>query len=380
MFEYFPDNHAWSFTVLLALLSGGDINEIDDACRPLKSLSFRDDEAVRENWHDNWKKLGERLESMAARDERENHLLSAGRKYLSAANYYVVAERHVNHLDPRKLQTYHRVLDNFAKGIKLRQDAVELVEVPYRGSSLPALFIPAARPGPSPCLIHFGGGDSLKETLYFSIGQELRRRGLALLIVDNPGVGGAVRLRGFYSGPDTELPAAACVDYLETRPDVDPQRIGIVGLSLGGYYAPRAAAFEKRLKCCIARGASWEFGPLAEKVAGGNAKSMTVGAFQLMFIFGKETLDQAVAVAHKMTLEGVADKITCPLLVLHAENDRLSPFWHAEKLINSAVNSPLRKLKVFTGAEGGVEHCQADNNSLGVEYFADWAADVLGAN
>ena len=378
MFEYFPDNHAWSFTVLMALLSGGDINEIDDACRPLKELSSRDDNAVRESWHENWKKLGERLEGLAKLNEEEKHLLSAGRKYLSAANYYIIAERHVTHLDQRKLETYNKVLSNFKRGVLLRRDPVEFVEVPFKNSSLPSLFIPALGEGPAPCMIHFGGGDSLKETLYLSIGQELRRRGISLLIVDNPGVGGSVRLRKLFSAPDTEVPASACMDYLETRSDVDPNRIGIMGLSLGGYYAPRAAAFEKRLKCCVARGASWEFGPLAQKVAAGNAKSMTVGAFQLMFIFGKDTLEEAVAVAQKMTLEDVADKITCPLLVMHAENDRLSPLWHAEKLINTAVNSPVRKLKVFTRAEGGVEHCQADNNNLGVEYFSDWIAEILG--
>ena len=210
------------------------------------------------------------------------------------------------------------------------------------------------------------------------VGQEFRRRGIALLIVDHPGVGEALRLRNLYSGPESEVPAAACVDYLESRNDVDADRIGIMALSLGGYYAPRAAAFEKRLKCCVAWGPCWEFESVATKVATDKAKSMTVGAFQLMFIFGKDTLEEAVDVARKMTLEGGADKITCPLLVVHGENDLLLPLWHAEKTVEAAVNSPKRELKVFTKAEGGVEHCQADNNSLAVEYMSDWVAETLG--
>jgi fermentation-respiration switch protein FrsA (DUF1100 family) len=91
-------------------------------------------------------------------------------------------------------------------------------------------------------------------------------------------------------------------------------------------------------------------------------------------------LEEAAAVAKQFVLEGVADKITCPLLVVHGENDRQIPLWHAQRLIEAAVNSPNRKLKVFTLAEGGAEHCQVDNQVLAVDYMADWVAKTLGGN
>jgi fermentation-respiration switch protein FrsA (DUF1100 family) len=81
-----------------------------------------------------------------------------------------------------------------------------------------------------------------------------------------------------------------------------------------------------------------------------------------------------------MTLEGVADKITCPLLIMHGENDRQIPLWHAQKTFEAAVNTPNKRLKIFTLAEGGAEHCQADNGSMAVDYAADWVAEVLGGN
>ena len=109
--------------------------------------------------------------------------------------------------------------------------------------------------GRAPCMVHFDGLDVTKEIIYAAVADEFRRRGVSLLIVDHPGVGAALRLRGLPSGPDTEKPAGASVDYLETRADVDRNRIGMMALSLGGYYAPRAAAFEKRFKCCVAWGA-----------------------------------------------------------------------------------------------------------------------------
>ena len=109
-------------------------------------------------------------------------------------------------------------------------------------------------------MVHFDGFDVTKEIIYGATAEEYRRRGISLLIVDHPGVGAALRLQNLHSTPHTERPAKACVDYLSSRSDVDSDRIGIVALSLGGYYAPRAAAFEKRFKCCVAWGAIFDFG------------------------------------------------------------------------------------------------------------------------
>jgi len=101
---------------------------------------------------------------------------------------------------------------------------------------------------------------------------------------------------------------------------------------------------------------------------------------QLLWVYGKKTVEEAVSVTNKMTLKGVADKITCPLLILHGENDRLVPLSEAQKLFAEAVNSPGKKLKVFTLAEGGSEHCQVDNNAMALDDMADWVAEVLGGD
>jgi len=85
----------------------------------------------------------------------------------------------------------------------------------------------------------------------------------------------------------------------------------------------------------------------------------------------------SLRITHSAT---IADKITCPLLILHGENDRLVPLSEAQKLFEEAVNSPGRKLKIFTLAEGGSEHCQVDNNAMALDYMADWVAEVLGGD
>ncbi len=97
------------------------------------------------------------------------------------------------------------------------------------------------------------------------------------------------------------------------------------------------------------------------------------------WVFGTKNHDETLAVTRQMTLEKAAANITCPFLIVHGENDRQIPLWHAEKLYAAAVHSPDRELKVFHLADGGAEHCGADNGSLIVDYITDWVAEKLGA-
>lgn len=382
MFEYFPKNYTWSFAAVRAIDTSGSISEVDEACRTLKEDSLRNDRAAQEAWCASWKKLGERIAALASENEVAGQSLSAGRKYHRASIYFSMAERMLPFPHPWRDEVSEKALSTFEKSVKLRKEPVEWVRVPFEGKYIPALFSKAPGEGPAPCMVHFNGFDSVKEALYFLSAEEFRKRGISVLFVDQPGTGEALRCLKLYGRADTEVPAAACVDYLVTRPDVDPDRIGIVGLSLGGYYAPRAAAFEKRFKCCVSWAANWNFGERTKLrlVGKGGELAQPDYANRLMWVFGKETLEEAVATAKGLTLEGVADKITCPLLVVHGENDRIIPLWEAEKTIEDAVNSPNRKLKVFTCTEGGEDHCQLDNHSLGVDYITDWVAEILGGN
>ena len=382
MFEYFPNNYPWSLAVMGAIGRGGMMSEIDDACRPLKEFAAKkNDPAAQVAWFESWMKLAERVERLGNIDVQANHPLSAGRKYIRAGLYYLLAERMPSHKDARRMIAYKRGIEVYAKGLKLRNEPVERVEVPYGKHKLPAFFMKAPGPGRAPCMVHFDGFDVTKEIIYNATGEEYRRRGISLLIVDHPGVGEALRLQHLPSIPETEKPAAAAVDYLETRSDVDKNRIGMVALSLGGYYAPRAAAYEKRFKCCVAWGAIFDFGVAFEaRISGTNEPSVPGFADHAQWVFGKDSLEEAKAVTRQMTLKEAAGKITCPLLIVHGENDRQIPLWHAEKTYEHAVNSPDRELKIFHLADGGAEHCGADNGSLIVDYITDWVAEKLGAS
>ena len=232
MFEYFPNNYPWSLAVMSALNRGGQISEVDDACRPLKEIAAKkNDPAAQDAWFQSWMKLAERVERLGDIDAQANHPLSAGRKYMRAGLYYLLAERMPSHKDPRRLIAYKKGIDVYARGVKARREPLEYVEVPYGEHRLPAYFMNAPGGGRAPCMVHFDGFDVTKEIIYSAVGEEYRRRGIALLIVDHPGVGAELRLHHLNSRPNTEQPAGACIDYLETRADVDPNRIGIVALS-----------------------------------------------------------------------------------------------------------------------------------------------------
>lgn len=380
MFEYFPENYPWSMAVVTTLDSGGIASEIDDACAPLRAFVDGDPEAAVEAWLEQWGALARRVEAAASADAEEGHALSAGEKYLRSALYYLVAERQASPRDAKKRELYDAGLGAFRRGLEARGERVELVDVPYEGGTLPSLFVPAESAGPAPCIIHFNGLDSNKELQYFRLAEAYAARGIASLFCDQPGSGGALRVDGLAAVVETERPAAACLDYLETRSDVDPERIGIQGVSMGGYYAPRAAAFEPRLACCVAFGAFYDFAEVAKlslERGASYANSVSDMRGQLRWVSGHDDFGDAVRFFAGFTLQGVAERITCPLLVVHGGRDRQIPGDHGQKTYDDAKRSARRTLVVLDDDEGGVEHCSADNIPRARAIMADWIADVL---
>ena len=146
-------------------------------------------------------------------------------------------------------------------------------------------------------MIHFDGFDVTKEWMSLSgIADEFARRGVSTLMVDHPGIGAALRLQGLAMNPDSERWAKAAMDWLETRSDVvDAKKVGVVAMSLGGYYAPRAAAFEPRLACCVAWGARWDnagsHGRMLRDASA--ARSVTGWLDHALWYYGAADVDEA---------------------------------------------------------------------------------------
>lgn len=351
----------------------GEMTEIDPVCETLRERA-RGEIGPRERtaWARAWRALGERVEALAARDAEQSLRGSACRKYFRAANYLFVGEvmDPASDGDSEKLEHYRAAQRAFRSGIEHSARPVEFVEIPFEDTTLPALFVPAdgAGEGPAPCMIHFDGKDDVKEVTYLRHREGLADRGISLLIVDHPGSGEALRVRKLYARHDIETAATAAVDYLESRPEVAAGQIGIVAQSMGGYYAPRAAAFEKRLKVCVVWGAIWD----VLEVVTETGYPLVPENWRLL-----GPLPDSAAVRNRLrefTLEGVIEEVECPLLVFHGENDRQVPLWAAERTFERAVNATTRELRVFAAEEGGAEHCAVDLFSQATDYIHDWLA------
>ena len=386
MFEYFPTHYSWNMGLLMAAQLGGELTEIDEACRPLQEIAKRpnakDDPEAQAAWLTQWEKLARKVEGFAKRDEAAGHALTAGKKYLRACAYFFSAERMAGHASPKKMELYRAMVECFNRGVRLRCEPIEAVEIPYEGTTLDALYYRAPGAGRKPVMIHFDGFDVTKEWMHLcGISREFAARGISTLMVDHPGVGSTLRIKHIPVNFDSERWATAAIDWLEKREDTDAKRVGVIAMSLGGYYAPRAAAFEKRLAACIAWGARWDNkGSHGRILRDPNAaRSVTGWVDHALWYYGAKTTDEAYEKICRMTLEGVADKITCPILVAHGAGDRQVPLEQAERTIREAVNSPRAELRLFDADEGGAEHVGGDLFSPTMDFMADWAADVLKA-
>jgi dienelactone hydrolase len=380
MFEYFPGNYVWNLTVVATLNSGGYIDEVDRACRPVRDLARSGADVGTAELYAAWSAVADGLIGAAEDDVRRGRLVGAGAKYRRAGLYVSQSERLQAPGWPGRAAAYRRSIDLLRRAAELGGADIVPVEVPYEGGSLPAYFVPARGGDPrAPCVIQWNGLDSTKEMMVFSgFGDELAARGIATLMVDTPGSGEALRLRGLHARPDTEVWAAACVDYLEGRGDVDPERIGIAGWSLGGYYAPRAAAFEKRIKLVVAWGANHDWGEVQHARLRREGENPVPHYWDhVHWVWGAGNSADFFAVADQVTLAGVIDRITVPFLVTHGVNDRQIPVRYAHASYDGAVNSPKRELRLFTPAEGGAEHIGIDNLPVVAGFIADWIAETF---
>jgi alpha-beta hydrolase superfamily lysophospholipase len=377
--DSFPENFQWSNATLvtkgMAPYGAVAMGEIDEVVQRMHARAHEP-----QAWWEEWGRMGERLERVADAAASEGREATAGNTYLRAAMYYYTGERMIEPGE-QKLGMYRKSLRCAKEGLKRRYRNIEMIDVKYEDAALPAYFMrsPVAS-GRAPTVVLFDGLDNCKEMSVLFAGVELAFRGFNTLAIDGPGQGEALRLRHIHSRYDYEVAGTAAYEYVASRGDVDPERVAIAAYSLGGYYAPRVAAFEKRYAACVAWGAIFDYHDLWTKrraaMKAAPANSQAASHFQVPWVMGVPDMEAAMEKIKRYTLAGVAERIECPTLICHGDRDRLSNEMVARQLYD-AVGAKDKTLKIFRAEEGGFEHCQVDNRQVGTDYIADWLSARL---
>jgi len=352
-----------------------------------------------EGWVTEWSKAAQRLEAQAQTAEQARHLVSAREAYLRAFSYYHIGTLFARPQDKRLAESWRRGVSCFQKAAALFDPPIVPIEVPFQPFPLHGYFMPALNEAAqAPTLIYVTGGEGWAENAYFWVGAG-RSRGYNIVAVDLPmHVGSRLRYPEF---PFTDhiglidAPMNAVIDYTVQRPDVDRDRVALIGFSIGGFFAGRGAM--NRSGDCIKAFipdspihdvyalSTAEFPPallkapafvtnLVGQIAVHQNTTEAITADRAAWMFGVKNLSELVARSRPLILE--PEKIYCPTLCLASEGEAPTFLTQAHEFYE-ALKVP-KKLHIFSAEEGTDAHCQVNNLALMQKVVYDWLDETFG--
>ncbi|HXW20716.1 MAG TPA: alpha/beta fold hydrolase [Roseiarcus sp.] len=353
-----------------------------------------------ESWRSAWLSLADRLAARAEASLSAGHRESAHAAFLRASNYYRTAYTFLigPGPDPRLIDAYRRQSRTFAQALAARPGSGEPIAMPFEGKTIRGYFFPAPGDEPHPTLVLTGGYDSTAEEAYFYSGPAALARGYNVVCYDGPGQGGALIEDGMVFRPDWETVVAPVIDFLKRRIEVDPQRVAQLGLSFGGYLAPRAASANPSLAACIADPGQYSLLEEAktrlpaffarqlpdgspfllealDKLMRARLKHPTRGwtIRRGLWTHGVERPIEYLRLTQNYTLEGKAQLIACPTLVCAAEDDHIGAT--ATKLFERLVCP--KAFERFKSRDGAGAHCESGARGLFNQSAFDWLDETL---
>lgn len=391
--RFFADD-AYNFETVRVLndiaAAGGDAGE---ALSVIASIRAGD----ASSWYEAWNAAGARAVALAGRTRDAR---SKGNTLLRAHTYYRTAEFFLDPQDHRRVTSFKTNLNAFYSGLDMLNVAHERIAVPYGRYHLNALYYPAAQSAAGrPLLVVAGGYDSTMEELYLSIGQAALQHGYSVLTYEGPGQGSVLRDQGLHMQSDWEKPNAAVLDqFLATH--AKPSRIVLLGESLGGYLAPRAAAYDPRIDGVVAFDAWFDgykiaarkvppfvfwlrahgYGHLLNSLANGTTDPGARWAQQNgEWVFGAAGPLEVIDDFKAYSLAPVASRVTQDVLLLAGMADHFVPLQQVEDERKALVNARSVTVAVFDPDSGGALHCQVGAPSLWQAALFDWLAAKYGS-
>ena len=314
-----------------------------------------------EQWSAEWSKTAARHEQLARAAEERGSPISAAEAYARAAICHHFG-KFVFFDDPEQYRVANAAtVADYQRAIVWLDPPAERVAIPYAGTTLPGYLRKPLGVERPPIVLILSGLDSVKEEMH-TFEPLFLRRGVATVAFDGPGQGESEHLP---IEPAFERVVAAAIDWLAGRVDIDGSRVAVVGVSLGGHYAARAAAFETRLAGAVPIGGPYDFGEIFDDIP-----SLTQQAIQVR----SHAPDLATARqrAAELTLRDVAGRIEMPILIVFGKQDRLIPYQQAERLF-AEVPARDKRLEMYPD---GNHVC----NNIPFAYrplVADWVAARL---
>ncbi|OUZ12205.1 hypothetical protein BHE97_03200 [Aeromicrobium sp. PE09-221] len=360
--ELFPQDEDWSIQTMRLLaqvaVGGADLFECSRTAARI-GTETTDGEV----WYREWQRTAREVAAQGEAALAEGNITTGRRALFRSCSYFRHSEFFLRSQDPRRNEAYNAGRENFRRAAALTDGRIEQIEVPFEGTTMEGYIVrPDGSGARRPTVLFLGGADSWAEELYFLGGSEFPDRGMNVVMVDTPGRGSSLRFKQLYSRPDYEVPVRAVLDVLEQRDDVDADRIGLAGVSFGGYYAPRAAAFEPRVKAVAAWCGTWsiltdfyEFYPPLQE--------------QLQWLSGSADDAEAREKLAKFTLDGVADKIDVPVYVMHGTDDIIMDINGARRFVDALTTDDVT---VDIYDQAGSLHCSYDYFSVATARLTDW--------
>jgi dienelactone hydrolase len=369
MFDFLFPNHPFGgHTLRLVAQAQQGGADVFDIARAMKRVEAGDKAA----WERAWLELAEKTEARAKAALAAGHQRTARQCFFHANSYYRMSDVLLTIAEePKRAERFRKAQENFRAAAKLSVPKIEVVTIRCGNEEYDGYFCHPVNPqtGKWPAVLFLGGADAYAEEIYFG-GKQMLKRGWAMLLVDTPGRGSSIYLKGIKTRPDYEVPGKACIDYLVSRPEVDPDRLALLGISMAGYYAPRVAAFEKRLKALVA----WSgcYSVLDDLYDFCEHLQPTCQR-----LLGAGNHDDARKLLKNFTMAGIAKNITCPTLITHGADDRLMRVDGAKKLFEE-IGAKDKTLKIYDDPnDGGRIHCSHDYWAHNVPYMLDWLEERL---
>ncbi|HEY1791781.1 MAG TPA: alpha/beta fold hydrolase [Opitutaceae bacterium] len=341
-------------------------------------------------WYAAWQATGDRVAALAARTRDQ---IGRGQALLRAHSYYRTAEFFLPPHDPKRPAIWKKNVNAFYLGLDVLGVKYERLVVPYGQYHLNAVYYP----GPTgaehrPLLMFVGGYDETMEETYLSMAAATHQHGYSVLTYEGPGQGSVIREQGLVFTPEWEKPNGAVLDaFLGEHPR--PPKIVLMGASLGGYLAPRAAAFDRRIDGVVAYDEFYDGGAISSrnvpkfafwlKAHGYDGVLTFLSRLKSdpgkiwaqengMWVFGAKDPFALLEAFKSYTLAPVASRIDVDVLIFAGTDDHFVPLEQVEEFKRSLVHARSVTSVVFDRASGGSEHCQLGAPSLWHAALFDW--------